>query len=120
MKILITGAGGQLGQELVRNTALRKLTGTENAVMIPKARSELDITDTDALERFFDENRPEAVINCAALTNVDRCETEPEEAERINCGGVEKLCRFAEKQGFALIQLSTNFVFDGKKETPYT
>ena len=119
MKILITGAGGQLGQEFIRNSTLAMETGTEDMSFIPLTRRELDITDADSVERAFEKYRPDAVINCAAMTNVDMCENEPEKAMRINAEGAANVCRSAEKAGAVFVQLSTDFVFDGKAKQPY-
>ena len=106
MKVLVTGAGGQLGREFAENSAVRLSSGEFD--IIPLGRKELDITDIDA------------VINCAAMTNVDMCETAPEKAYRINAEGARLICTAAAEAGADFVQLSTDFVFDGKSTSPYS
>jgi dTDP-4-dehydrorhamnose reductase len=113
VRILITGAGGQLGRELVR--ALRE-RGRE---VIPLLRSELDVTDAGAVRRAVDRHRPDLVINAAAHSGVDACETELDLAYRINALGPRNLAVSCEKAGCELLHLSTNYVFDGTKDRPY-
>lgn len=84
-----------------------------------RPRSDLDVRDPAAVGRAFRETRPEAVVNCAAFTRVDACETDPR-AEEVNALGPANLARECAIHGASLIQVSTDFVFDGAKETPYT
>lgn len=119
MKILITGASGQLGNELRR---LLK-TGTAEIGPISEAYADasvaytdadaLDITDQDALNAFVEEYAPDIIINCAALTNVDGCETQEDLAFAINTMGPANLAHAAKKVGAKLIQVSTDYVFSG-------
>lgn len=106
MKALITGGGGQLASDL-------------SALLGDGARAythaELDITDTAALDRAFAEVEPEIVFNCAAFHNVDACEREPDAAWAANVRAVSELGRRAPR----LVHLSTNYVFDGRRERPY-
>ena len=106
MRALITGGGGQLASDL-------------QARLGDDARSfshaELDITDPASLERAFEEVRPDVVFNCAAFHNVDVCETEPDQAWATNVRAVRDLAR----RGAKLVHLSTNYVFDGRREEPY-
>src|SRR4051794_33188442 len=106
MKALITGGGGQLASDL-------------QALLGDTARSfshaELDITDASALDRAFEEVQPDVVFNCAAFHNVDVCETEPDQAWATNVRAVRDLAR----RGAKLVHLSTNYVFDGRREEPY-
>ena len=80
----------------------------------------LDIADADAVEAVIGKDRPEAVINCAAWTDVDGCEHDSEKALRVNALGPENLARASRKAGSVLITISTDYVFDGRKEGFYT
>lgn len=110
MRVLITGAAGQLGSDLA---AL--LPGS---VALPRA--ELAIEDAAAVERVFSAERPEVVYNCAAYNAVDRAEREPEVAFAVNARGPEVLALACAASGARLVHFSTNFVFDGTLERPYT
>lgn len=103
---LVVGSQGQLGKEL------QLLLGS-NALYVD--RDELDITDEKAVKEFFEVNSFEALINCAAYTAVDKAESEPEIARTINETGPLLLAR----TGVPMIQISTDYVFDGKIERPY-
>lgn len=113
MKILVTGAGGQLGQELVETLPER---GHEIATF---TRAELDISDAGAVEEAVEEHAPDLVVNAAAFTNVDGCETETELAYAVNALGPRNLAQSCEAQGCGLLHVSTNYVFDGEDERPY-
>ncbi len=113
MKILVTGAGGQLGQELVEILPER---GHE---AIAFARGELDVADAGAVEEAVAYHAPELVINAAAYTNVDGCETETELAYAVNAVGPRNLAQSCEQQGCDLLHVSTNYVFNGEDERPY-
>ena len=80
----------------------------------------LDIADADAVESVIVEQRPDAVINCAAWTDVDGCETNPAKAEQVNSVGPENLAHGCRKAGALFITISTDYVFDGEKEGFYT
>lgn len=112
MKVLLAGAGGQLGRELVRSAP-------EGCLLRALDRAALDVTDTAAVERAVAETAPEMVINAAAYTAVDRAEQEPELAFAVNAGGAENLARAAARAGARFIQPSTDFVFDGTAGQPY-
>lgn len=118
MKVLITGAGGQLGREFAENSSVRCSTGEWE--FIPLSHGELDITDKAAAEQAMREYMPHAVINCSAMTNVDLCEKEPEKALKINSEGAKTLCLAAAGINADFVQLSTDFVFDGLSDKPYT
>ena len=111
-KILVTGAGGQLGQELVR---MRKI----GAEMIGLDRSGLDITDEAACRRALREIRPDAVIHAAAYTAVDKAESEPERAHLVNVIGTRHVAAAAEDVGAKFCYISTDYVFDGAASRPY-
>ena len=83
-------------------------------------KNELDITQTDEVLRFGEINRPDVIINCAGLTDVELCEKEPENAFRVNALGARNLSIVARKTGAKMVQLSTDDVFDGFGKKPYT
>lgn len=107
MKLLVTGAQGMLGHD-VRRAAER--AGHE---LIPVDLPELDITDEPAAISFLRRERPEATINCAAWTDVDGAEGEPEGARAVNAQGAGNLARAAALIGTPLLHVSTDYVFDG-------
>jgi dTDP-4-dehydrorhamnose reductase len=106
VRALITGGGGQLASDLQEQLG-------DDAHSFSHA--ELDIADPVALDRAFDEVRPDVVLNCAAFHNVDVCETEPDSAWAVNVRAVRDLAG----RGAKLVHLSTNYVFDGRREEPY-
>ena len=85
----------------------------------PRPRADLDVTDETAVAAAFRDVDPHVVVNCAAFTKVDACETAPE-AWAVNVGGVGVLARECRRRGVRLVQISTDFVFDGDKREPYT
>jgi dTDP-4-dehydrorhamnose reductase len=112
MKILIIGAGGRLGAALAREYRDRfEIKGLTH--------SQIDIGDFDRVEQMLSPIRADVVINCAAMTNVDLCEEKREEAFRINATGPELLAQICEAKGARFIHFSTDYVFDGKKNSPY-
>lgn len=113
MKILITGAAGQLGLEL---TELLPEKGHEVA---PLTRKELDISDPESVEQALDEHSPDLVVNAAAYTNVDGCETDLETAYAVNAEGPRNLAQSCERRGMDLLHVGTNYVFDGYGDRPY-
>jgi len=112
-KIILTGSSGQLGSDLA---ALLKAEGI--GVCAFDSRS-LDITDKKSVVDAAMKERPGVIINCAAYTKVDLAEKERERAEAVNIGGVENLVDAAQKVNAAIIHVSTDFVFDGMKSSPY-
>lgn len=112
MKILITGANGQLGRSL-------RETAPASHQIVALDRAQLDIADADAVTAAMRNAAPDVVINAAAYTAVDKAETERDQAFAINAVGPEHLARAAKENGARLIHISTDFVFDGKKSTPY-
>lgn len=107
---LITGANGQLG------LCLKDLLGQNGAIYTDAA--DLDITDFAALEAFAEKHLFEAIINCAAYTNVDKAEDEPELARQINALGPANLARLSARLQIPLVHVSTDYVFDGTAHTP--
>jgi len=112
MRLLITGANGQLGHELVRQGGGHELMDV--------CHDQLDITDQDAVLRCCDAFHPDAVINAAAYTAVDRNETDVEKAFAVNRDGPANLARACRQGGIPLIHVSTDYVFDGTKIGSYT
>ena len=112
MKILVTGARGMLGTDLC---ALLPQQHEVIAVDLP----EMDITDTTGTMAMIDLHRPEMVIHCAAYTDVDGCEREPDRAYRVNAFGTWNVAAACHKYDIKLVYISTDFVFDGEKGAPY-
>jgi len=102
-----------LGADVARAAALA------NHDVAVADRHLLDVTDAAAVARRVDRVRPDAVINCAAFTNVDGAEHEPEEAMRVNADGARNVSLAAARVGAAVVYPSTDYVFDGKKGSPY-
>jgi len=113
MKILLLGASGQLGTELNRQLPLI-------AKIKAYTRSELDITDTQAVIETISSFKPNVIVNAAAYTAVDNAEEEKSLAYAINSDAVAVLAQQAAKQGAWLIHYSTDYIFDGEKTAPYT
>ena len=113
MRILITGANGMLGRELAPVLAPRHEV---RAV----SHAECDIADESSIGHAVAEWTPELVINCAALSDVDGCERDPERALAVNGHGAGHLARAAERIGARVFHISTDYVFGGEKHTPYT
>ena len=124
MKILITGASGQLGTEIQRQlknggSALGPVPERlQNATVIATDVDELDITDRDATIAFVRRHQPDTIISCAAFTNVDGCETNPEAAFKVNAIGASNLAQAAERINARLIHVSTDYVFRGEGDKP--
>ena len=110
MRILLTGARGQVGSELAR--ALPNVIATD--------RSALDLADPDAIRRAVREAKPEVIINAAAYTAVDKAESERDLASRVNALAPGVLGEEAKRLGALLVHYSTDYVFDGEKRSPYT
>lgn len=110
---LITGAGGMVGQDLTQELTSR---GEET---IAVAKADLDITDARIVSAFVREKKPSIIINCAAYTKVDKAEEEEAIANAVNGSSVEFLAQAANDVDALLVQISTDFVFDGTKRTPY-
>lgn len=115
MNILVTGAQGQLGQELQQAVLAQ---GTQHVYHFCD-RAELDVTDADALQEYLTTHAIDLIINAAAYTAVDRAEQEPELADTINHVAVSQLARLAKERGAYLIHISTDYVFSGQACTPY-
>ena len=113
-KILITGAGGLVGRATVEHCLAN---GDE---VVAYHRRSLDISDARKVEEVISRGSPDAVINCAAWTDVDGCESDPLKAEQVNAAGPENLARSCRRAGAGFLTISTDYVFDGTKEGFYT
>ncbi|MEI6350373.1 MAG: dTDP-4-dehydrorhamnose reductase [Verrucomicrobiota bacterium] len=113
MKLVIIGSGGRLGAALMRGYA-------KEADVIGFNHNQLDLASPAAIENALNGLEFDALINCAALTNVDRCETNPEEAFAVNAAAVGQLARICGSKRARCIHISTDYVFDGEKREPYT
>lgn len=118
MNILITGANGQLGNEMriVSKTSTDKYIFTDVCEQEGNETTYLDITDLDAIRKIVKENNVNAIVNCAAYTNVDAAENAEELAEKLNATAPENLAKAMKEVNGLLIQISTDYVF-GKE--PY-
>lgn len=125
MKLFITGANGQLGTELQEMLK----SGMAEIGPIPQAyadaeilavdKEELDLTDFAALQKTLEQFQPDVIINCAAFTNVDGCETSQDTAYLVNSVVPQQLALYAAKSGCKLVQVSTDYVFAGNGTSPY-
>ncbi len=113
MRILLTGSQGQIGGELFN------LLSPQYEVISPDKKS-LDLSNPDSITAFVRENEPELIINAGAYTAVDLAEEEKELATAINGAAPSILAKEAKKIGAGIIHFSTDYVFDGSKQTPYT
>jgi len=115
MVVLVTGASGQLGQ------ALQSISGEYQEIdFIFAASSDLDITDSEKVTAYIRKTNPDYCINAAAYTAVDKAESEPEQAFLINVKGPQNLAEACAETNTVLLHISTDFVFNGTKSTPYT
>lgn len=113
MKVVIAGAEGLLGQDVVE-AALA--AGHEVRAFGP---NELDVTDAERVRNRLEIDRPDAVVNCAARSDVDGAEDDPGAAERVNAEGAANVAEAAASVDARVLYLSSSYVFDGKKDSPY-
>jgi dTDP-4-dehydrorhamnose reductase len=112
VRILVTGAAGQVGARVV------EVLGEHHEVH-GAARDTLDLVDREQVEQIVAEFAPDAVVNAAAMTNVDGCERDPERAYGVNALGVRTLAQASARRGAHLVHISTDYVFDGASSLPY-
>lgn len=113
-KILVTGCNGQLGR------AINQVYAKDEVTLINTDVSDLDITSVEDVIRVVEKEQPDVIINCAAHTNVNKCETDWDNAYKINAIGPRNLAIAAKKTGAKLVHVSTDYVFDGEANKPYT
>jgi dTDP-4-dehydrorhamnose reductase len=113
VKVVVTGAAGQLGIDVVQHCT------SEGDEVVALDRDELDVTDRDAVLRLVGDARPDAVINAAAYTAVDACETNGDLAYAVNAAAVGHLAEACDASGARLVHVSTDYVFDGTLDRPY-
>jgi len=113
MKVLVTGAAGQLGHDVMQELEKRGHIGVGVDV------AEMDITDAAACERVMTAAAPDAVIHCAAWTAVDAAEDNEETVRRINAQGTQNIAKVCKALGCKMMYISTDYVFDGQGETPW-
>jgi dTDP-4-dehydrorhamnose reductase len=111
--ILVAGKSGQLARCLLDSTVLH------NVPMVAVGRPELDLESGEGIDRVIAAVEPSAIVNAAAYTAVDRAEAESERAFAVNCDGATLLAAGAARRGIPFIQISTDYVFDGSKRSPY-
>lgn len=116
MRILITGAQGQLGQSFAW---LKQQGQAGRAELILLGRAQLDICQTERIGQALDHYQPDAVINAAAYTAVDKAESEPQAAYLLNATAVGWLAQACAQRGLRFLQVSTDYVFDGQQKQPY-
>lgn len=119
-KIMITGCNGQLGRALNELYGGEDITLLNTDVFAGDGITPLDITDVDAVLAFVREKKPDAIINCAAHTNVDKCETDIDNAYKINAVGPRNLSIAATEIGAKLMHISTDYVFPGTEDRALT
>jgi dTDP-4-dehydrorhamnose reductase len=110
---LVVGAGGQLGEAMLEQLSARH-------VVVPATRRELDVTNAEAVLAMVTEVEPDVIVNCSAYTNVDGAEDDPVTALEVNAMAVRALARAATHVDATFVHYSTDFVFDGRTECPYT
>ena len=113
MKVLVTGAKGQLGHDIMDELAKRNIEGIGVDV------EEMDITDAETVRRVITESKAVAVIHCAAFTNVDGAEEKKEHCMKINGGGTENIAKVCGELGIKMMYISTDYVFDGQGTRPW-
>lgn len=118
MKVFVTGVGGQLGHDVINELQRRghEAVGSDLAV----GDVALDITDAAAVRAVLQREKPEAVIHCAAWTAVDLAEENEEKVRAINAGGTKNIADVCKDLGSKLLYISTDYVFDGQGDTPWT
>lgn len=113
MRVLLLGSNGQLGSDIVR-------TWDDPDVLVARAtRMHADVTDATGLESMIERNRPDVIVNTTAFHNLPVCESDPETCFKVNVVGGWNVARIAKVVGASVVQISTDYVFDGDKRSPY-
>ncbi len=113
MKVLVFGANGQLGSDIVR------LWPAPELQVIPATRAQADVTDMEQITGLIEKHRPDVVINTTAFHNLPVCEQDPETCFRVNVIGGRNVAAASAEVGARTVQISTDYVFDGDKRSPY-
>jgi len=113
MKVAVTGSDGGLGSQLL------KRCHKKGWKLLPLTRKDADLEKPDEVEKLLTEFRPSLILHTAAMTDVDRCEREPELAEAVNVLGTQAVVNSAKQTGAKVVYISTEFVFNGEKPEPY-
>jgi len=121
MRIIVTGENGQLGRSIQKrvNIDTKKDNHQSSNDFIFVGREELDLSSESSIANYFNKNKFDIIINCAAYTAVDKAELEPELANQINHLALKQLANIANQQHAKLIHISTDYVFDGESDKPY-
>jgi dTDP-4-dehydrorhamnose reductase len=112
-RILLFGAGGQLGQEIIARAPAFKIG------VVARARAQTDVADRDMVGAALRETRPDLVVNAAAYTKVDKAESDSAEAHRVNATGAGTVAQACADVDIPVVHFSTDYVFDGTKPSPY-
>jgi len=118
MKVFVTGVCGQLGHDVIKELEKRGHTAI-GSDLAPTAQIPLDITDEEAVRRVLLEQKPDAVIHCAAWTAVDAAEDCEEKVRAINAVGTKYIAKVCRELGCKMLYISTDYVFDGQGQTPW-
>mgnify|MGYP001617263023 FL=1 len=119
MKILVTGARGMLGRYLVGMLSNLPVAGNVGLEVTATDIEQLDITHPQNTLRFVSGCKPDVIVNCAAFTNVDACETQVSGAFAVNAGGAKNVAMAGKEVGAKIVHISTDYVFDGSKMDSY-
>lgn len=120
MKILVTGACGMLGRYLVGMLTNLSTAGNLGLEITATDREQLDITHRQETARFISDCKPNVIVNCAAFTNVDACETQISDAFAVNASGAKNVAMAGKQIGAKIVHVSTDYVFDGAKMDSYS
>ncbi len=120
MKILVIGAQGMLGRSLVGRLSDSTDSDNPGYEVVAAGHGQIDVTNATSTLKFITQIMPEVIVNCAAFSNVDACETQISEAFAVNAAGPGNIARAGKKMGAKTIHISTDYVFDGAKGSPYT
>lgn len=119
MKVLLTGGKGMLGRTILRVLDGKTTTDGKHFEIIPTDLPEADITDENCIDAVIKTHAPDAVIHCAAMTAVDKCETEVDLAYKLNARGSANVATACNRHNVRLIAISTDYVFEGSANRPY-
>ena len=112
MKIILIGASGQLGRDLIKNPS-------KDIKLITPSKGQLDLSNPKECYKYILKNSPDWIINCGAYTNVDKAENYQELTQKVNSKGPESIAKAISKIGGKFLQISTDYVFDGNQNSPY-